>query len=93
MKVVLAKRAARDIRAIEAYVRNENPQAAKDTIAAMAAAIETLTLHPNSGRKVTAHGVRRFPVPRTPYLAYYRIAGEEVLILHVRDGRRRPYTP
>jgi toxin ParE1/3/4 len=93
MRVVLAPRAARDLRAIAAYTRQEKPLAAQATIAAIAAAIETLSEQPRLGRKVTSAGVRRLPVPRTPFIAYYRIASEEVLVLHVRHGRRRPYRP
>ncbi len=43
------------------------------------------------GRRLNASGVRRLPIARTPYIAFYRIAGEEVPILHVGDGRRKPF--
>jgi plasmid stabilization system protein ParE len=49
--------------------------------------------HPRLGRKTAKPGVRRLPIPATNYLAYYRIAGEDVRVLHVRDGRRAPYQP
>ena len=34
-------------------------------------------------------GVRRIPAGRYPYLVYYTVEAEEVVILHVRHGARR----
>lgn len=93
MKAALAPRAARDLRAIFAYIREENPTAAQAMLAIIVAAVETLCEQPRLGRKIGASGARRLAIPRTPYIAYYRIDGDEVLILHVRDGRRKPYRP
>jgi hypothetical protein len=36
-------------------------------------------------------GIRGLTVLRYPYKAYYRVEGDEVLILHVRDARRAPW--
>jgi len=93
MILVLAPRAGRDLRAIAAHINHNNPLAAQAIIASIVASIEILSEQPLLGRKVNAQGVRRILVPRTPYIAYYRIAGEEVMILHVRDGRRKPFAP
>ena len=91
MKVILAPRATRDLHAIAAYIRNENPSAAQAVLSMIVTSIEKLSEHPRMGRRLNAAGVRRMPISRTPYIAFYRIAGEEVLILHVRDGRRKPF--
>jgi len=32
--------------------------------------------------------VRVFPVARYPYLVYHRLKQDELIIIHVRDGRR-----
>jgi toxin ParE1/3/4 len=29
-----------------------------------------------------------FPTARYPYLVYHRVSGDELIIVHVRDGRR-----
>jgi plasmid stabilization system protein ParE len=34
-------------------------------------------------------GVRRIPAGRYPYLVYYTVEANEVVILHVRHGARR----
>jgi addiction module RelE/StbE family toxin len=91
MNIVLSPRATRDLRAIAAHIRKENPPAAQAVLTTIAASIDALREHPRLGRKTAKAGVRRLPIPGTNYLAYYRIAGEEVRVLHVRDGRRKPY--
>jgi addiction module RelE/StbE family toxin len=93
MNIVLAPRAGRDLRAIAGYLRKENPLAAQTVLAAIFASIDALCEHPRLGRKTAKAGVRRLPIPGTNYIAFYRIAREDVVVLHVRDGRRRPYRP
>ena len=93
MNIVLAPRAGRDLRAIAAYIRKDNPPAAQTVLASIFASINTLSQHPCLGRQVSKAGVRRLPISGTNYIAYYRIAGEDLLVLHVRDGRRKPYRP
>ncbi len=36
-------------------------------------------------------GVYELIVPRRPYKMYYRVKGEEVWIVHIRDARRQPW--
>jgi len=52
MNIVLAPRAARDLRAIAAYIRKENPPAAQTVLAAIFASIDALSEHPRLGRQV-----------------------------------------
>jgi len=58
MKVILAPRATRDLRAIAAYIRNENPSAAHAVISMIVASIENLSQFPRTGRRLNAAGVR-----------------------------------
>jgi plasmid stabilization system protein ParE len=93
MNIVLAPRASRDLRANAAYLRGENPAAAHAVLAAIFNSIDALREHPRLGRKTAKAGVRRLPIPGTKYTAFYRIAREDAIVLHVRDGRRKPYLP
>jgi toxin ParE1/3/4 len=61
--------------------------------AAIQASIDSLTRFPEIGRLVDAAGHRRLPVLRSPYVVYYRIAGDELIILHIRHTSRRPVGP
>ncbi len=42
--------------------------------------------------KTELSGIRGLSIVRYPYKVYYRIMNHEVLILHVRDLRRSPWT-
>ncbi len=59
-------------------------------LAAIQHSIDNLQHFPELGKPVRGKQ-RRVPVPKTAYLIYYRITGNEVLILHIRDGRRKPH--
>ncbi|MFY9642879.1 MAG: type II toxin-antitoxin system RelE/ParE family toxin [Rhodomicrobium sp.] len=83
-------RALRDLERIAAYLGEHNRASMQRILAAIKHSIGYLQDYPELGKPVRG-AQRRIPVPRSSYLVYYRIAGEEVLILHVRDGRRRPY--
>jgi plasmid stabilization system protein ParE len=47
-----------------------------------------LARHPALGRETDIPGVRLFPTARYPYLVYHRVHEDEVVIVHVRHGRR-----
>jgi plasmid stabilization system protein ParE len=47
--------------------------------------------HPRMAPSTDVPGVRELRVPRRPYNIYYRIEGDEIWIVHIRDMRRRPW--
>jgi plasmid stabilization system protein ParE len=49
---------------------------------------QLLARHPGLGRETDIPGVRVFPIARYPYLVYHRVSEGELVIIHVRDGRR-----
>jgi addiction module RelE/StbE family toxin len=92
MRVVLAPRAMRDLRKIAAYLRDHNPVAADAAITGIVKSIENLAQFPLLGRSIEARKVRRLSIPGSNYIAYYRLSGGDVIIFHVCDDRRKPYT-
>jgi len=58
---------------------------------AIVQAVRGLGSYPRIGRLTDKAGVYELVVPRYPYKVYYRIAGAEVWIIHIRDARRRPW--
>jgi plasmid stabilization system protein ParE len=93
MNVVYAPRALRDLTSIGAYLVERNPIGAANVLGAIKSSIDTLSFFPQIGRLVDDAGHRRVPVLRYPYLVFYRIAGDELLILHIRHTSRRPIDP
>ncbi len=93
MNVVYAQRAMRDLQNIAAYLAERSPANATKVIGAIKSAIDALSFFPKIGRVVDDAGHRRLPVFRYPYFVFYRIAGEDLFILHIRHTSRRPIDP
>jgi len=90
MNLVYAPRALRDLESIAAYLTERSPAAALTVLGAIKSSIDALSFFPQIGRRIDSAGHRRLPVLRYPYLVFYRIAGDELLILHIRHTSRRP---
>jgi toxin ParE1/3/4 len=90
MNVVYAPRALRDLNSIGAHLIGRNPTGATNVLGAIKSSIDTLSFFPQIGRLIDNAGHRRVPVLRYPYVIFYRIAGDELLILHIRHTSRRP---
>jgi plasmid stabilization system protein ParE len=93
MNVVYAPRALRDLEAIAAYLTERSPSGAANVLAAIKSCIEALALFPEIGPAIDDAGHRRLPVLRYPYAVLFRIAGDELVILHIRHTSRRPVDP
>jgi plasmid stabilization system protein ParE len=83
----------RDLERIAAYLVERNPAGAINVLGAIKSSVDTLSFFPQIGRLVDNAGHRRVPVLRYPYLIFYRVAGDELLILHIRHTSRRPIDP
>ena len=92
MRVRHTPRARRDLEAIYDYLDRNNPDAARAVKLAVSRATELLADFPKIGvetdRSREFRGIR---VGRYPYRIYYRVRGDEVWIVHVRDMRRHPF--
>ena len=91
MKVRYSPRAFADREAIFAYLDQRSPQGARNVKRAIVNAIRLLGPHPRMAPLTDEPGVHELIVPRRPYKIYYRIKGEEVRIVHIRDARRQPW--
>jgi toxin ParE1/3/4 len=90
MNVVYAPRALRDLSEIAAYLVERNLTGARSVLSAIKSSIDTLSFFPQIGRVADDAGHRRVPVVRYPYVIFYRISGDDLLILHIRHASRRP---
>ena len=91
MRVRYTPRARSDLAAILQYIDERNPTGALNVKRAIRKTIEIIGEFPRGGRLVGGEGTRVLPAGRYPYLIYWSIEAGEVLILHIRDGRRRPW--
>ena len=92
--VLWTARALADLQQIRAYIAKFNPQAAASVAATLRNAGDTLARLPQRGRLLTgAPAATRELVTDYRYIIRYRVVGEEVVIMRVRHGARRPSRP
>ena len=88
MRVVWAPSALQEIISIYNYVAQHDPRAASDLIDALLSAGDSLENFPRRGRPVGGN-LRELTIVH-PYLIRYDIVGNDVTILRIRHGKRRP---
>jgi plasmid stabilization system protein ParE len=91
MRVRYSPRSIADIIAIADYLTERNPRAARSVEAAIRRTVDLLGEFSGSGRALMQRSrVRVMPVAHYPYLVFYTINGDELLVLHIRHGARAP---
>ncbi len=86
--VVWRREALDDLREIIRYITQFDPAAAQGVGVRLFALGQGLEDFPNRGRSVD--GRQRELVTEPPFILRYETAGDEVFILSIRHGRRRP---
>ncbi len=89
MRLAWTEAAIADLRALEAFIREDNPEAARGQVRAVIAAAQNLIRFPETGRPGRRPGTRELVVPRTAYIIAYRVRGDGVELLRVLHGRQR----
>jgi toxin ParE1/3/4 len=94
MKVRYRPRAVADLVGIADYLSERSPAGVRAVEARIRATVELLRQFPGSGRMLEQRSqVRVMPLVRYPYLIFYAVAEEELVILHIRHGAREPISP
>jgi addiction module RelE/StbE family toxin len=92
MKVRYSETALRELDEIFAYIYERNRSAAAAVVDRVDRVAALLEEFPFAGHTTDEPGVRIMPLVRYPYLVFYAVNGEEIVILHVRHGARlRPW--
>jgi toxin ParE1/3/4 len=78
-----------DLRAIKAYIAEENPQAADRVIASIRSEANVLVKQPNIGRVGRIFDTRELVISHYPYIVAYREQSGDVEILAVVHTSRR----
>jgi toxin ParE1/3/4 len=89
MRVRWSPRANRDRASQLSYVADESPRAALKLGELIEASVTRLEEFPNSGRPGRLNGTRELVIPRTPYVAIYRISESTVEIVRFLHGAQR----
>lgn len=87
-------RATRDLAGIADYLVERSPMGARSVERSIRKAMDLINSFPGGGRPLEQRpGVRVMPTARHPYLVFYRISDDELVILHVRHGARKRVDP
>jgi toxin ParE1/3/4 len=89
MEIIWRQAALNDLEAIREFIAQDNPQGAARVRTAIQAAVERLSIYPNLGRAGRVAGTRELIVPDTPYIAAYRVVGDQLRILSIIHASRQ----
>lgn len=89
MRVRWLNRALLDLDAAEAYIAQDDPQAAATVVLRIIRAVSLLKEQPGLGRAGRVPGTKELLVPNTPYIVPYRVKDEVVQILRVYHSARK----
>ena len=90
MRLRVTRRAAAQIEQALDYIEAESLQGANHLRDRIRTLFLLLEHHPHAGQATDLPGVRRLTVSPYPYLIFYRVTGEEVIVQRMRHTSRRP---
>ena len=90
MRLRYSRPALADLDAILTYITTHSPRGASRVHARIEAIINLLLLHPRVGVQTDDPAIRRIGASPYPYLIFYEIAGDDIIIHAVRHGARDP---
>ena len=94
MNLSYSPRAVGDLADIADYLVARSPRGALSVESSIRKTIDVIVAFPKAGRALEQRShVRVMPLGRYPYLLFYTVRGDEVVILHIRHGRRKPIDP
>ncbi len=91
MIVRYSRRAQNDLAKILAYLDARSPQGARNEKLAIMRASDTTGENPSLGHPTGRGATRGAPVGRYPYLVYWIVEADEVWLVHIRHGARKPW--
>ena len=90
MRLRVTKRAATQIEKALDCIEAESPQGANHVRERIQTLFRLLTQHPYAGQATDLPGVRRLTLSPYPYLIFYRVTDDEVIVQRMRHTSRRP---
>jgi toxin ParE1/3/4 len=90
MKVRYTATALRELDELLAYIADRNTTAAASIRARVEALVEQLSNFPFLAQETELKGIRSVPLGSYPYNIFYTVEADEIVILRIRHGARRP---
>lgn len=92
MRVRYTATALIEIDQIFSYIAEHSRSAAISFRERIERTVELLGEIPEMAQIADESGVRRTPVRSYPFVIFYAVAGDELVVLHVRHAAKRPLT-
>jgi toxin ParE1/3/4 len=90
VRLIWSRRAIDDLRAIQAFIEENDPTAARTITLRIIDAVETMIpTNPNVGRPGRVPGTRELVVARTSYIVPYRLRSGVIEVLRIYHGARQ----
>ncbi len=92
MKLRYTHRAAAELEEILAYIEERSPTGARHVQARIKTITDLLLLHPKAGQITSNYRLRRMVTSPYPYLIFYEVTQDDIVIHGVRHAARRPFS-
>jgi addiction module RelE/StbE family toxin len=79
-----------DLDGILDYIADRSPQGTRRVQERLRNVIDLLVHHPHIGPRTSDPAIRRLVVSPYPYLVFYEVTGDEIIIHAVRHAARNP---
>jgi addiction module RelE/StbE family toxin len=89
VKLRYTPRSLREIDRAISYISEQSPQGAENVARRFHGLLYLLTQHPFSGVSIGFRGTRRLFLKPYPYMVYYRVNQDEIVILRFRHTSRK----
>ena len=89
MKVIWFKRAIWDLRSVHAYITQDNPRAAQETVIQIKNTVSLLSEQPGIGRPGRIPNTKELIIDHTPLILPYRVRNKKIEILRVLHASRK----
>jgi toxin ParE1/3/4 len=90
VRIRYTRPALADLDATLHYIAAHSPQGAKRVQSRIQAFIGLLAAHPLIGTRTDDSSIRRLPTSPYPYLIFYEVAEDEIIIHAIRHTARNP---